>query len=507
MGRPALYVGESSRSVSERGREHWASYRAMKEDSHMHKHQVMEHGAAPAKFMLRVVGSYQTALARQVSEAVRIRRRGGEGSILNSRAEYNRCHIPRLRVEEEEESKKRQRELRESQDKLSKELEEEQVEWEGRKTKDRDKERHQLLKRIVSSDDKTAGSKKRESHGEQLEQEVSKRREKRRKYALLEEDWGSNTASTLSSKELQCNEGEGAVIPIAPTEGGGGLSWVETTNRLQMPGGAVTQKQITSYFCANNSPGREEPRAVNSVEETRNLHQMEEPDGFGRTESMREEGEVSTEMEAGVMRLQKEEEKEEMNDPEGLGTELCCATATPPVEQAMQHGFPMSGVSATERCGDKGEDNGQYEESVLSIDDCELKNRTTDDDDCGQSMKCEDKKECEFSRGVCKLHKVKGRKYTIDEKKWTKLKHGYGWRTNRKVRYSCTFVDSHQFSSNQPSDIGSCTSLSGRGKMGVASISHNLNTLSDRDSARNESESLPTRESYQDLGLESITGR
>ena len=77
----------------------------------MHKHQVMEHGAAPAKFMLRVVGSYQTALARQVSEAVRIRRRGGEGSILNSRAEYNRCHIPRLRVEEEEESKKRQREL------------------------------------------------------------------------------------------------------------------------------------------------------------------------------------------------------------------------------------------------------------------------------------------------------------------------------------------------------------------------------------------------------------
>ena len=144
VGRPALYVGESSRSVSERGREHWASYRAMKEDSHMHKHQVVEHGAAPAKFMLRLVGSYQTALVRQVSEAVRIRRRGGDGSISNSRADYNRCHIPRLRVEEEEEKKKRQRELKESEDKLSKELEDEQVEWEGRKTRDRDKERQQL---------------------------------------------------------------------------------------------------------------------------------------------------------------------------------------------------------------------------------------------------------------------------------------------------------------------------------------------------------------------------
>ena len=102
------------------------------------KHQMMEHGAAPAKFMLRVVGSYQTALARQVSEAVRIRRRGGEGSILNSRAEYNRCHIPRLRVEEEEEGQKREKEQKENLDKIARELEEDHVEWEGEKTKDRD---------------------------------------------------------------------------------------------------------------------------------------------------------------------------------------------------------------------------------------------------------------------------------------------------------------------------------------------------------------------------------
>ena len=48
--------------------------------------------------MNRVVSQHRTALARQVSEAVRIGRRGGAGAVLNSKAEYNRCHIPRLRM-------------------------------------------------------------------------------------------------------------------------------------------------------------------------------------------------------------------------------------------------------------------------------------------------------------------------------------------------------------------------------------------------------------------------
>ena len=38
-----------------------------------------------------------------MSKAVRIRRRGGEGAVLNSKAEFNRCYIPRLRLEEKEE--------------------------------------------------------------------------------------------------------------------------------------------------------------------------------------------------------------------------------------------------------------------------------------------------------------------------------------------------------------------------------------------------------------------
>ena len=52
--------------------------------------------------MMKVKGQFRTALARQVAEAVWIRRRGGEGAILNSKGEFCRSYIPRLQVVEEE---------------------------------------------------------------------------------------------------------------------------------------------------------------------------------------------------------------------------------------------------------------------------------------------------------------------------------------------------------------------------------------------------------------------
>ena len=83
-----------------------------------------------AKFTMTVVGSLKTALSRQDSKAVRIRRRGGEHIILNSKAEYNRCHIPRLRVEQEEEIVAKEEQQRAQYDKIEEELNGEQLEWE-----------------------------------------------------------------------------------------------------------------------------------------------------------------------------------------------------------------------------------------------------------------------------------------------------------------------------------------------------------------------------------------
>ena len=99
---PGLYVGETSRSIQERSGEYWASYRTGSSKSHMVKHQAMEHGGAAPLFIMSAASFHKTALSRQIAEAVRIRRRGGQGVILNSKAEYNRGHIPRLQLEEEE---------------------------------------------------------------------------------------------------------------------------------------------------------------------------------------------------------------------------------------------------------------------------------------------------------------------------------------------------------------------------------------------------------------------
>ena len=71
---------------------------------------------------MRVVGSHRSALGRQVSEAIRIRRREGLGSILNSKSEYNRCHITRLRVEDKQEAEERDQRTALEQDKLEEEL-------------------------------------------------------------------------------------------------------------------------------------------------------------------------------------------------------------------------------------------------------------------------------------------------------------------------------------------------------------------------------------------------
>ena len=87
-GAPSIYVGETSRTVQERAMEHLGAARRKTDDSHMYKHQMMEHEGEQGRFMFKVVSVHRTALNRQVREAVRIMRRGGlDGGVLNSKAE------------------------------------------------------------------------------------------------------------------------------------------------------------------------------------------------------------------------------------------------------------------------------------------------------------------------------------------------------------------------------------------------------------------------------------
>ena len=62
-------MGESSRSLYERTREHVADRRSRKEESHQVKHWLLDHGdlPEPPKFRFRLVRSFTDPMSRQLS--------------------------------------------------------------------------------------------------------------------------------------------------------------------------------------------------------------------------------------------------------------------------------------------------------------------------------------------------------------------------------------------------------------------------------------------------------
>ena len=70
----------------------------MAEESHQIKHWLLDHPELEFKFT--IISSFGDPLTRQLSESVRIEQRGA--NILNSKAEYSRCRVPRLKVNMEE---------------------------------------------------------------------------------------------------------------------------------------------------------------------------------------------------------------------------------------------------------------------------------------------------------------------------------------------------------------------------------------------------------------------
>jgi hypothetical protein len=104
---PSIYIGETSRSIYERSKEHMKDAQGMHCDSHMMKHWVTTHKAeGQPEFRMEVVRKYRDSLSRQIGEAVRIQMRG---CTLNSKMEYNRSSLTRLVIDDEWERKLRER--------------------------------------------------------------------------------------------------------------------------------------------------------------------------------------------------------------------------------------------------------------------------------------------------------------------------------------------------------------------------------------------------------------
>ena len=188
---PTVYVGETSRSIKERVGQHWADYAGRETKSHILKHQLLTHQGEEPEFIVRAVSFHKTALDRQVSEAVRIRRIGGEGRVLNSKAEFNRSYIPRLVVEERDDINL---DVPEASRALLDAIETEDENWECRKTLER---KYENMKYMKEERDRSKYKKKR-----QVGEEPQKIVKKKRKYQLMEEDWGESTLHSHSNLKV-----------------------------------------------------------------------------------------------------------------------------------------------------------------------------------------------------------------------------------------------------------------------------------------------------------------
>ena len=90
--------GEAGRSAGERSAEHLQDLKAKKEDSHMFKHQQLEHPDTNVTFTMKVLRKHSSAFSRMVEESTLISLNQNTSKILNSKSGFNRSQIPRLTV-------------------------------------------------------------------------------------------------------------------------------------------------------------------------------------------------------------------------------------------------------------------------------------------------------------------------------------------------------------------------------------------------------------------------
>jgi hypothetical protein len=94
-----VYIGESSRNLYTRSREHLARYRAGTGTSFILKHQATAHQGEDEDYRAQVTASTRDCLTRQVKEAVLIRRSNRQ--ILNSKTEWHQPALYRVQQEVE----------------------------------------------------------------------------------------------------------------------------------------------------------------------------------------------------------------------------------------------------------------------------------------------------------------------------------------------------------------------------------------------------------------------
>ena len=99
IGKQTHYIGESSRSLYDRTREHVQALRDKNAKYAVTKHWLEAHKDLenPPKYQFKVLGSYLTAIQRQISEGLAIESHDPE-TLINGKGEYGSNRIPRYQL-------------------------------------------------------------------------------------------------------------------------------------------------------------------------------------------------------------------------------------------------------------------------------------------------------------------------------------------------------------------------------------------------------------------------
>ena len=101
VGVSTQYYGESGRTGYQHALQHLKAHWGKNKNSPLWKHSLGHHAGVRQRYSFKVLKSFRSALARQISEAVLIQIAGPD-MLLNSRGEWNVCSIPRLILEDKE---------------------------------------------------------------------------------------------------------------------------------------------------------------------------------------------------------------------------------------------------------------------------------------------------------------------------------------------------------------------------------------------------------------------
>ena len=148
-------------------------------------------------------------------------------------------------MEDEEEQEEREQELNKEVEQLETQLDGEQQEWEQLKTRNRDKERRKMA----------AGSWKQKTGSKKItdqEEEGGAKKQKRRKYDLLREDWGETPVVQIAHPREHTTE-------LPRSEGVGEEQELHSTSWEEHP---ITGSQTEEQSPPDPSIGEQDDRAL-----------------------------------------------------------------------------------------------------------------------------------------------------------------------------------------------------------------------------------------------------